>query len=84
MIAYNATHIRPLAVSPLTHPESVPIPWGFSFSASATKTPSTFPQQGLVMTAAYTAIPVDDGFVLKWITKSATDSGYSPSVKYHQ
>lgn len=31
--AYTASHIRPLAVSPLNHPESVPIPWGFSISA---------------------------------------------------
>ncbi len=30
--AYASLHIRPLAVSPLTHPESVPNPWGFSFS----------------------------------------------------
>lgn len=30
--AYASVHIRPLAVSPLTHPESVPNPWGFSFS----------------------------------------------------
>lgn len=30
--AYAPVHIRPLAVSPLTHPESVPNPWGFSFS----------------------------------------------------
>jgi len=29
---YNLTHIRPLAVSPLTHPESVPTPWGFLIS----------------------------------------------------
>jgi hypothetical protein len=29
---YNARHIRPLAVSPLNHPESVPNPWGFCFS----------------------------------------------------
>lgn len=25
-------HIRPLAVSPLKHPEGVPIPWGFLLS----------------------------------------------------
>jgi hypothetical protein len=25
-------HIRPLAVSPLTHPEGAPIPWGFLIS----------------------------------------------------
>lgn len=30
--SYNRVHIRPLAVSPLNHPESVPIPWGFSIS----------------------------------------------------
>lgn len=27
-ICYTAQHIRPLAVSPLTYPESVPNPWG--------------------------------------------------------
>ncbi|QEI13856.1 hypothetical protein [Cellvibrio japonicus] len=31
---YTAQHIRPLAVRPLTHPERVPTPWGFSFSGS--------------------------------------------------
>lgn len=29
---YNAFHIRPLAVSPLNHSESVPTPWGFLIS----------------------------------------------------
>ena len=29
---YIYQHIRPLAVSPLNHPERVPIPWGFLFS----------------------------------------------------
>ena len=29
---YGSPHIRPLAVRPLNHPESVPNPWGFSFS----------------------------------------------------
>ncbi len=28
---YNRAHIRPLAVSPLTHSESEPNPWGFFF-----------------------------------------------------
>ena len=32
-LPYNCGHIRPLAVSPLNHPESEPTPWGFSFSA---------------------------------------------------
>lgn len=27
---HTSLHIRPMAVSPLTHPEGVPIPWGFS------------------------------------------------------
>lgn len=31
-VPYNSVHIRPLAVSPLNHPESVPTPWGFSIS----------------------------------------------------
>jgi hypothetical protein len=31
---YNLSHIRPLAVRPLTHPERVPNPWGFSISGS--------------------------------------------------
>lgn len=29
--SYGSPHIRPLAVRPLNHPESVPNPWGFSF-----------------------------------------------------
>jgi hypothetical protein len=29
---YNSQHIRPLAVRPLTYPESVPNPWGFLIS----------------------------------------------------
>lgn len=29
---YTSKHIRPLAVSPLNHPESVPTPWGFLIS----------------------------------------------------
>lgn len=29
---YGPPHIRPLAVRPLNYPESVPNPWGFSFS----------------------------------------------------
>lgn len=29
---YILSHIRPLAVRPLNYPESVPNPWGFSFS----------------------------------------------------
>ena len=32
---YSSRHIRPLAVRPLTYPECVPTPWGFSFSGSA-------------------------------------------------
>jgi hypothetical protein len=32
---YTLVHIRPMAVSPLYHPEGVPNPWGFSFSGSA-------------------------------------------------
>jgi hypothetical protein len=32
---YTSVHIRPMAVSPLNHPEGVPNPWGFSFSGSA-------------------------------------------------
>lgn len=31
-LAYNSGHIRPLAVRPLTYPESVPNPWGFFMS----------------------------------------------------
>ncbi len=41
--AYASLHIRPLAVSPLTHPESVPNPWGFSFSGSPCR---VSPQEG--------------------------------------
>lgn len=29
---YNCAHIRPLAVRPLPHSESVPNPWGFLMS----------------------------------------------------
>ena len=32
VLHYIAQHIRPLAVRPLTYPECVPTPWGFSFS----------------------------------------------------
>jgi hypothetical protein len=32
LAAYNLLYIRPLAVSPLTYPESVPTPWGFPIS----------------------------------------------------
>ena len=28
----SSQHIRPLTVSPLTHPEVAPIPWGFLVS----------------------------------------------------
>lgn len=31
---YNCTPIRPLVVSPLNHPESVPSPWGFPISGA--------------------------------------------------
>jgi hypothetical protein len=34
---YNSQHIRPLAVRPLTYPESVPNPWGFFMSDTQTK-----------------------------------------------
>ena len=33
-ICYTAQHIRPLAVSPLKHQESVPNPRGFLFSGT--------------------------------------------------
>jgi len=39
LAADNSIDIRPLAVSPLSNPEGVPIPWGFLISgSSASKT----------------------------------------------
>jgi len=36
---YHSPHIRPLAVSPLTHPECVLSPWGFPVSGALMTTP---------------------------------------------
>lgn len=36
---YHSPHIRPLAVSPLTHPECVLSPWGFPVSGALLTTP---------------------------------------------
>ena len=36
---YTCSHIRPLAVRPLNHPESVPNPWGFFVFIRLTKAP---------------------------------------------
>jgi len=41
---YDNWYIRPLAVSPLVHPERVPIPWGFPFLGSGK--PENMPLQG--------------------------------------
>lgn len=37
---YNSEHIRPLAVRPLTYPESVPNPWGIFISEYPNKVPA--------------------------------------------
>jgi hypothetical protein len=37
---YNLLHIRPLAVRPLTYPESVPNPWGIFISGAQNKVPA--------------------------------------------
>ena len=37
---YNLEHIRPLAVRPLTYPESVPNPWGIFISVHPNKVPA--------------------------------------------
>jgi hypothetical protein len=37
---YNLQHIRPLAVRPLTDPESVPNPWGIFISGTQNKVPA--------------------------------------------
>lgn len=41
---YNPQHIRPLAVSPLNHPESVPTPWGFLISGPGIGASSLIPE----------------------------------------
>jgi hypothetical protein len=42
---YTAKHIRPLAVSPLNYPESVPNPWGF-FVSEGFPPSATFATEG--------------------------------------
>jgi hypothetical protein len=37
---YNSKNIRPLAVRPLTYPESVPNPWGIFISGTQNKVPA--------------------------------------------
>jgi len=37
---YNLRHIRPLAVRPLTDPESVPNPWGIFIFGAQNKLPA--------------------------------------------
>lgn len=37
---YNFKHIRPLAVRPLTHSESVPNPWGIFISGHPSVVPA--------------------------------------------
>lgn len=37
---YNLQHIRPLAVRPLTDPESVPNPWGIFISEHPSGVPA--------------------------------------------
>ncbi len=37
---YNSKHIRPLAVRPLTYPESVPNSWGIFISEHPSEVPA--------------------------------------------